>query len=247
MVRTYVVTGDPVYKQHYQEILDIRDGRKPRPAAYPYVYWDLVLADDLRPPPAGPTVPFLELVRQAGFTEEEFASLADAKANSDALTRTEFAAMKLIESAGQPAGASRAAAIDMLHDAAYHQAKASIMRPIDDFHRLADQRTLAVVQDARAHATRMRVIFILLGLLLVSLLWRAQRNLHAILGGSVDGPVQPHRRAWQREAFARHPGRQRQGKQRAGLVVANADQPGPDRHAAQAGGSGSCRAHEGAQ
>jgi hypothetical protein len=186
MVRTYVVTGDPVYKQHYQEILDIRDGRKPRPAAYPYVYWDLVLADDLRPPPAGPTVPFLELVRQAGFTEEEFASLADAKANSDALTRTEFAAMKLIESAGQPAGASRAAAIDMLHDAAYHQAKASIMRPIDDFHRLADQRTLAVVQDARAHATRMRVIFILLGLLLVSLLWRAQRNLHAILGGSVD-------------------------------------------------------------
>ena len=44
MVRTYVVTGDP-YKQHYQEILDIRDGRKPRPAAYPYVYWDLVLAD----------------------------------------------------------------------------------------------------------------------------------------------------------------------------------------------------------
>src|SRR5688572_22087963 len=31
MVRTYVVTGAPLYKQHYQEILDIRDGRKPRP------------------------------------------------------------------------------------------------------------------------------------------------------------------------------------------------------------------------
>jgi diguanylate cyclase (GGDEF)-like protein len=186
MVRTYVVTGNPIHKQHYQEILDIRDGRKPRPAAYPYVYWDLVLADDRRPPPAGPTVPLLELMRQAGFTEEEFASLADAKANSDALTRTEFAAMKLIESAGQPAQASRATAIGMLHDAAYHQAKASIMRPIGDFHRLADQRTLAAVQDAKAHATRMRVIFILLGLLLVSLLWRARRNLHAILGGSVD-------------------------------------------------------------
>ena len=31
MVRTYVVTGDPIYRQHYQEILDIRDGKVARP------------------------------------------------------------------------------------------------------------------------------------------------------------------------------------------------------------------------
>lgn len=30
MVRTYAVTGDGAYKQHYQDILDIRDGRKAR-------------------------------------------------------------------------------------------------------------------------------------------------------------------------------------------------------------------------
>ncbi len=48
MVRAYVVTGDTIYRQHYQEILDIRDGRKPRPVLYHYVYWDLVLTDDKR-------------------------------------------------------------------------------------------------------------------------------------------------------------------------------------------------------
>ena len=53
MVRTYVVTGAPIYKQHYQEILDIRDGKKPRPVDYQNIYWDLVLADDQRPRPLG--------------------------------------------------------------------------------------------------------------------------------------------------------------------------------------------------
>jgi len=28
LVRTYIVTSNPIYKQHYQEILDIRDGKK---------------------------------------------------------------------------------------------------------------------------------------------------------------------------------------------------------------------------
>ena len=38
MVRTYVGTGDLVYKRRYQEILDIRDGKRPRPADYQNIY-----------------------------------------------------------------------------------------------------------------------------------------------------------------------------------------------------------------
>jgi signal transduction histidine kinase len=185
MVRTYVVTGAPIYKEHYQEILDIRDGKKPRPADYHAIYWDLVLADDLRPRPSGPAVPLLDLMRRAGFTEVEFASLAQAKANSDALTDSEFAAMALIESANPPADA-RARAIRMLHDAFYHQAKAAIMRPINEFDRIADQRTGEAVHAAKAVATRMRAALILFGVLLISLLWSTRRSLYAILGGSVN-------------------------------------------------------------
>jgi len=185
MVRTYVVTGDPVFKRHYQEILDIRDGRKPRPVDYQNIYWDLVLGDDRRPRSAGAAIPLLELIRQAGFTEQEISKLAEAKANSDTLTRTEFAAMQLIESAQPPSAANRARAIEMLHDAAYHQAKAGIVRPISQFYQLADQRTLEALNAAEAHASRMRLAFILFGLLIAPLLWGARRNLHAIMGGSV--------------------------------------------------------------
>ena len=186
MVRTYVVTGDPIYKRKYQEILDIRDGKKPRPVDYQNIYWDLVLVDDQRPRPAEPVPPLLELMRQTSFTEEELAKLVEAKTNSDALTRTEFAAMALIESANPPTEANRAKAIHMLHDAAYHQAKSDIMRPISQFHRMADQRTLAAIHTAQTYATWMRLAFTLFGLLLLPLLWSARRALHAILGGSVN-------------------------------------------------------------
>ena len=85
-VRSYVLTGQPIFKQHYLEILDIRDGKRPRPVNYHDIYWDLVLADNQRPRPYGQTVALLELMRQTGFTDEEFAKLAKAK--SDALTAT---------------------------------------------------------------------------------------------------------------------------------------------------------------
>src|SRR3972149_757201 len=115
MVRTYVVTGDPVYKQHYQDILDIRDGKKPRPEAYWRVYWDLVLKGGQAPRPEGQqAIALLELMRQAGFSEEEFGKLAEAKANSDGLTVPEFEAMKLIESSGSEAEANRAKARMMM-------------------------------------------------------------------------------------------------------------------------------------
>ena len=186
MVRAYVVTGDPIYKRHYQEILDIRDGRKPRPITYQDIYWDLVLANDQRPRPFGPAIPLLELMRQSGFTPEEFAKLEEAKANSDALTRLEFAAMALIESADASTGANRADAARMLFDAAYHHAKRGIMRPISEFYQIADRRTLAAVEDATNHAARIRLAFVVFGVLLVALLWSVRRSLHQILGGTVN-------------------------------------------------------------
>jgi hypothetical protein len=33
MARSYVATGEPAYRRHYREILDIRDGRGPHPQA----------------------------------------------------------------------------------------------------------------------------------------------------------------------------------------------------------------------
>jgi diguanylate cyclase (GGDEF)-like protein len=186
MVRSYVITGDPVYKRHYQEILDIRDGRSSRPVGYEGIYWDLVF-DDLRPTPSsGQKSALLDRMREAGFTEAEFARLAQAKANSDALTAIEFAAMRLLEAGGPAAAANRAKAIAMLHDATYHQAKAGIMRPIGEFYRLQDVRTQAAVHQREHLATALRVLFVLFGLLLVAMLWLVYRSLQEILGGPIQ-------------------------------------------------------------
>ena len=185
MVRTYIATGNPIYKQHYQDILDIRNGVKPRPEQYYNVYWDLVMADGVPPrPDSSQTVSLLELLRRAGFTLEEFGKLEEAKANSDALTATEFEAMRLIETTD--AEAARSQANRILYDARYHQAKASIMRPIGEFIDMMDRRTLQTVHRTENLAIALRSLFGVLGLGLILLLWRSYQGLLIALGGSVD-------------------------------------------------------------
>lgn len=186
MVRTYVTTGDPRYKQHYQDILSIRDGKLPRPLDYQNIYWDLVLADQPRPRANGQAISLLERMRQAGFTAEEFALLKQAKANSDALTRTEFAAMALVESTQPLTDAVHHQAALMLYDTAYHQAKQDIMRPINAFYSMMEKRTQEAVHRRELIATLLRVLFVSLFLVLVFTLWRAYRTLNTTLGGSAN-------------------------------------------------------------
>ncbi|MEA2221192.1 MAG: two-component system, sensor histidine kinase [Solirubrobacteraceae bacterium] len=45
MVRLYVATGRPRYRDYFQEILAIRAGTAPRPRDYDSSFWDRVLAD----------------------------------------------------------------------------------------------------------------------------------------------------------------------------------------------------------
>lgn len=184
MVRTYVATSDPRYKQQYQAVLAIRNGKQPRPLDYQNVYWDLVLADQQRPRADGQAVSLLERMRQAGFTPEEFAQLERAKANSDALTRTERAAMALIESPPPLTDAIRNRATLMLYDASYHQAKQAIMQPIDTFYSMVESRTQATVHRREQIATLFRVLFVGLFLVLLFTLWRAYRTLRTTLGGT---------------------------------------------------------------
>lgn len=182
MVRTYVETGDPIYKKRFQEILDIRDGKKPRPVDSYNVYWDLVLADDIRPRPFGEPISLLERMHAAEFSADEFAAFAEAKTYSDALTEREYAAMRLIESDPSQRNAARS----MLHDESYHKTKAKIMAPIARFIKLSDLRTLQSVRDAEQFASLMRYVFILVGIVLFFTLYNAYRALHHILGGSLE-------------------------------------------------------------
>ena len=185
MVRTYVATGEPRYKKYYQQILDIRNGKIPEPEGYAFPYWDLVAAGN-RPPPQenGSGVALLDLMRQAGFTNEEFSKLASAKQYSDDLTAMEFAAMKLVDSVGANTETNRMRAGQMLYGAEYHQAKSKIMEPIKEFFILMDSRTLAAVNRAIYIAYLMRLCFIAASVLAIFILWRTYAALRKTLGAS---------------------------------------------------------------
>lgn len=186
MVRTYVITGDSIYKQHFQEILDIRNGKLLRPTSYNNIYWDLVLADNIRPRAYGEKKPLLQLMKEAGFTDAEFAELSKAKSNSDLLTHIEFAAMRLIEPTNATKESNRNQASLMLNDLTYHKAKAGIMQPISHFYQMMDKRTLANIHYAETIALVLRVLVIFFGVLLYFALWRAYRALNTTLGASAD-------------------------------------------------------------
>jgi diguanylate cyclase (GGDEF)-like protein/PAS domain S-box-containing protein len=175
-----------LYKAQFQEILDIRDGRAPRPQEYGDVYWDLVLNNDVRPRPNGPAGALMTSMFEAGFTADEFAKLSEAKKNSDDLTHIEFAAMKLVESDLAHTTGATQRAIQMLYDDAYHQAKYAIMRPIGEFSILANRRTTAEVHEAEQHALDVRYALIAVVLLQLALLWLTRSQLYVILGSSVD-------------------------------------------------------------
>jgi diguanylate cyclase (GGDEF)-like protein len=180
MARTYVATGEPQYRKNYQEVVDIREGRAPRPRNYENVYWDLVLANGQRPRAGDSTQPLMELMRQARFAPEELALLAAAKNESDKLVGLEIAAMEL-RVMGDINGATA-----MLHDGAYHRTKADIMRPIGAVNDSVDRRTRLLVEETALDANLARFAFMFSAVVLVLLVWRAKRRLDASLGCSVD-------------------------------------------------------------
>jgi methyl-accepting chemotaxis protein len=177
LARTYVVTGDGRYEQQYNDILDIRNGKKPRPANYERIYWDFVAGGVAVPAASKQTAPLQELMKQAGFTEAEFTYLKQAQANSDGLVNTEVTAMNAVKGLfddgsgkftrkGEP---DLELARKIMHDPAYHQNKARIMQPLNEFLIQLDQRTSAAVQAAEQATRAAFTLAVVLLALLVAL------------------------------------------------------------------------------
>lgn len=153
LARTYAVTGDEEYEREYFDVLAIRNGEKPRPASYNRIYWDFVAADGRKPRPDTIEIPLLELMKRQGFSDREFAKLNEAKADSDDLVNLEVRAMNAVKGIFRDANGKYTVhgapdlklAASLLHSRDYHVYKAKIMRPIDDFYQLLDQRTQSAV------------------------------------------------------------------------------------------------------
>lgn len=172
LARTFVVTGDEDYRQQFRDILAIRNGSKARPQDYNRIYWDFVAAGEI-PRPDGEVVSLQDRMQQLGFSEQEFARLDEAKANSDALVKLEETAMNAIRGlfADENGNYTRKSepdhdlAISLMHSPEYHRQKAQVMHPVDEFYALLDERT---EQKVSLHVRRAELYFNIL-LLLVAL------------------------------------------------------------------------------
>ena len=131
LARTYVVTGESAYEKQYWHVLDVRNGKRPRPD--------------------GRTVSLRTLMQQQGFAPEEFARLKKAEDNSNALVTTETIAMHAMKGQfddgrggyGRQGKPDAEMARRIMHDEKYHADKAVIMGPIGEFESLLDDRTKA--------------------------------------------------------------------------------------------------------
>ena len=203
LARTYVMTGDAEWERQYFEVLDIRNGKKPRPAGYEKIYWDFRAAGVEPPKGIGSsgTLPLLDMMKTAGFTDAEFAKLKEAAGNSDDLVRTETVAMNLVKGLyddgkggftqkGEP---DLPKAQAMMHDKNYHVFKGKIMKPVDEFLRMLDARTEAAVASAQAaYGFWLTALLVTAGLFMltsVGALMYAQRWVAHRLGGEPDAVI----------------------------------------------------------
>ena len=149
LARTYSITGESKYEDMYWDILDIRNGKKPRPENYEQIYWDFVAVDGVKPRRDTSSIALQTLMRDLGFTDDEFDKLKEAQNNSDALVHIETIAMNAVKGLYDNGSGSFTKkgepdfkmAREMMHSQKYHAEKAKIMQPINEFFVKLERRT----------------------------------------------------------------------------------------------------------
>lgn len=174
--RTYVATGNPRFEQFYWDLLDIRNGNKPRPSDETGVYWHLLESGAIQPVADGDRLSLDDRMAKLGLVESELRLLEEAKRESDVLVRTEEIAMHAMKGEFEDEGGAfsrtgppdPAFAVRILFDEAYLSAKGRIMAPIGEFHRMLNARTQAAVEDCFHQSLfYIRILFALLALVVV--------------------------------------------------------------------------------
>ena len=154
MVRLYVSTGEERYRQYFEQILAIRNGTAPRPKDYDASFWNRVLAHGTAGVQYDPPKSLDQMMREAHFTDDEFAMLNASREISDGLARIETEVIHGVQAlALKPDDAAYAARAQPLYQRLvgpeYFDYKSRIMQAVQRFITLVDERTLTRVQDLR--------------------------------------------------------------------------------------------------
>lgn len=165
LARTYVATQDTKYESKYWEVLAVRSGEKPRPD--------------------GRKVALKSLMKEAGFTQEEFAKLKESEELSNELVKIETIAMNaikgkieavnkdlMIKSSNGKIESNQAFAIRLMFDEKYHAEKVKIMKPIEEFTTMLSERTELTVNQYKAQSDQyLTILMVLFGVLVAVILF----------------------------------------------------------------------------
>lgn len=164
LVRLYATTAKAEYEDKYWDVVNLRAGKIPRKD--------------------GRQIALDELLKQAGFTDQEFAMLTEAGRLSAGLVETENKAMHLVkgmypDSAGQytvKGPQNLEMARDLVSNAHYEDELEKIRAPIDKFMAMMEERTAREEADAYSNSSEIGIMArgMLLMMLLISmgvLLW----------------------------------------------------------------------------
>jgi hypothetical protein len=164
--RSFAATGNQGYKNRYQVVLDIREGKAERPQGYEHVYWDLEQIGLLKDGKISTSTPLLTRLRESGMDSHMVDLLATSKSRSDQLVNLERRAFSLVETGDS------AEAVRILFSDKYHLEKGQIMEPIRRFQLRVDSQTemalAAALEDTR-NTMRICIATIALALILACL------------------------------------------------------------------------------
>ena len=179
-------------------VIDIRNGKLERPVNYHHIYWDLVSGGQPAREGSGVTKSLLDLMREAGFSKEEFAALEQVESSARDLVRLENQAIYAVKGRyldasntfGRLGKPDRDFAIRLLNGTEYLQAKAQTMLPLEDFFHHIEERTKGEIESAESAQRQAQTLFISLFLAaliligLVSFLMLAQSKRDLAAGGN---------------------------------------------------------------
>lgn len=171
-VRSYVISGNPLFKTAYFHILDVRSGAVSRPESASVAPGRKVSLDNL--------------YDEAGFDSQEKALLARANLLSGDLAKLEVEAMELIEnSPPEETDAFRLRASEILHGDDYLIAAKAIQVPVGEFERSLEARLKEMNDEAERYGQISQAILIGLAavaalLVILALLWMNRRILDTL-------------------------------------------------------------------
>ena len=188
LCRTYVSTGEQRYWDAYWDIVNWRNGKIPRPE---YVNKDLY-RNKLKKQ--------IDIMKELGFSTQEFKLLKEASANSDALIATEDQAMKTIKQGRvvdgplkpNPNETPQQFALRIVFDERYHGEVSKIMKPVNLFFEAIEDRTEQEVMNSASRSSfwlnSAFFLQLIITLLFAGFVWNIRLILKQ-LGGEPDEAV----------------------------------------------------------